>query len=447
MLRLNHRAPLSRLADYRLSIIMNSFFNIGNNNKAQTAIELAIFGAILIFVIGLIVRTGLNNAYQQNQQLRAMRMAMKLSYENSEGLIGSSGGDWSGNASRNSASVTIVEDRLTASSDKTGAIDRIPWILSGSATFTRNLNMPVDAGEDWNLPMMDIIINGQQFPLAVAGFSSPISVADAACNVRDFPVKIPNSPELRTAGSRLFYNPNCADCFNLDQAGGLCTVDSSGNPMGTSAIEVPAAERDVFAWQWGKLKGDSLQVGDSVDVDCDLKEERVINVFPEKGPVQTITVMDFQKGDLDTTYDSNDKAKDKALGRTGPGLTNDMALYTQVGDGTYLLLEENGVRKISMQKKQSVDLVERILQLSYNTGRFCDGNVRLPTVKGTDIPNPVEICHPDCRSALAAARTCYDTDADPPRIYIRSRIRDIHGRKWITDFGGDKSINFKVPGF
>lgn len=419
--------------------------------KAQTAIELSIFGAILIFVIGLIVRSGANNAYQQNQQLRAMRMAMTLSYANSEGLVGSSGGDWAGNASRNAASVTIVEDRLTAGSDKAGAIDRIPWILSGSATLSRNLFMPIDPDEEWNLPMADIIINGQHFPFSAAAFSPPIPMKDASCAVREFPVKIPNSAAFRFTGSptdpdapSLIYDPDCDDCFNLDQGGGLCTTDANGNPIGTAAIEINGfSQRDVFAWQWGKISADKLEVGSSIDVDCDLKEERVVAVDAN---AQTFIVMDFQSGDLNFSYDSNDEIRDEIRGVPRPGLTNDMALYTQVKPGTYLLLEENGVRKVSTQKKQSVDLVERVIQLANNTGRFCNGNIRLDTVKGTDIPNPVEICHPDCRSAIAATRTCYDSDDDPPRIYVRSRIKDIHGRKWITDFGGDESINFNVPG-
>ena len=41
--------------------------------RAQTALELAVFGAILIFVVGVIIRQALSSAYMQNQNLRAMR--------------------------------------------------------------------------------------------------------------------------------------------------------------------------------------------------------------------------------------------------------------------------------------------------------------------------------------------------------------------------------------
>ena len=110
------------------------------NRLAQTAIELATFGAILIFVIGIIVRTGLTNAQRQNQTLRAMRMAMKISYESSEGMWGtklcgdnfkSCGG---GVSSNNSASILLVEDRLSSDLTKQGSKERSPLVLSAGGT-------------------------------------------------------------------------------------------------------------------------------------------------------------------------------------------------------------------------------------------------------------------------------------------------------------------------
>ena len=50
---------------------------------AQAATELAVFGAILIFILGTIVRTAVGNSYTQNQNFKAMRMAMMASWQSS----------------------------------------------------------------------------------------------------------------------------------------------------------------------------------------------------------------------------------------------------------------------------------------------------------------------------------------------------------------------------
>ena len=46
------------------------------SQDGQAAIELAVFGAILIFFLGTIVRSAAGNSYAQNQNFKAMRMAM-----------------------------------------------------------------------------------------------------------------------------------------------------------------------------------------------------------------------------------------------------------------------------------------------------------------------------------------------------------------------------------
>lgn len=137
--------------------------------RAQTAMELAVFGAILIFVVGAIVRQALSAGYMQNQSLRAMRQAMTTSYRYSAGLTGGGGGG-SGDASHQTTSILFIEDRLTAESAKYGAIDRTPYVVSAAATYSRNLFLPVDAGEDFNLPVFDIFVNGKHLPLTTARF-------------------------------------------------------------------------------------------------------------------------------------------------------------------------------------------------------------------------------------------------------------------------------------
>jgi len=141
-----------------------------HNKWGQTAIELAAFGSIIIFIIGAIIRTVMSSGYQQNQTLKALRTAMSKSHLYSEGLIGGRG---DGEASRNVGSVLMIEDRLTADSTKFGPVDRIPFIYASAASHSRNLFMPVNkASEYYHLPVFDVFVNGKHFPLTTSGFKT-----------------------------------------------------------------------------------------------------------------------------------------------------------------------------------------------------------------------------------------------------------------------------------
>jgi hypothetical protein len=127
----------------------------------QAAIELAVFGAILVFILGTIVRSAVGNSYTQNQNFKAMRMAMLASWNSSK----------AGNTSRTSASILFVEDRLSPDFNKYGALDRNPFIAQGSGTFSYEELYPLDVGEvASNLPIMDVYINGQYFPFTTASY-------------------------------------------------------------------------------------------------------------------------------------------------------------------------------------------------------------------------------------------------------------------------------------
>ncbi|MBF0571206.1 MAG: hypothetical protein HQL12_04980 [Candidatus Omnitrophica bacterium] len=135
--------------------------------KAQAVTELAVFGAVLIFLIGTIVRTAVGNSYVQNQNFKAMRMAMLASWNDSKANPNS----LTQVTAHNSGSVLFVEDRLSPDSNKYGDLDRTPYIAQGSGTFSYNLMYPVDQGDvNANLPIMDVYINGQHFPFATASF-------------------------------------------------------------------------------------------------------------------------------------------------------------------------------------------------------------------------------------------------------------------------------------
>lgn len=394
---------------------------IFNKQKAQTAIELAIFGTILIFTLGTIVRSALGRGHQQHSVLKATRMALSESYTTSADM-------W--NASRNSASVLIIEDRLTAASAKYGAIDRAPLMVQGSGSHSANLFMPVDFNNPDDLPLFDVFVNGRRFSFTSSGFTSYPLPATVYTIVDNHP----------SAGSKWCDGvgiPCPASNLSADERFDLDRNDLDGIP---GDVSVPVAERPGFAWQWYEVKG-ALEKGDEVDVDDDLKLERVMEDVI--GGAGSVNVMDFQRGDLDFTHNDSDPG-------ISPGFTNDVRIYTFVrsggpGEGTYLEIDEgklfSGIgdsRQFirTASKKDSIDIIERIMKLSNNTGRFC------PSPDGVGI-NGVEWCSSakgGCQSSVNLQKTCMDTAN--LFLYIRSRVADLHGRKWVTDVSGDGGIDF-----
>ena len=552
--------------------------------KGQTAMELAVFGAILIFVIGAIVRQALSAGYMQNQQLRAMRQAMSTSYRYSTGMLG--GGGANGDASHQTSSILFIEDRLTADSAKYGALDRTPYVVSAAATYSRNLFLPVDAGEDYNLPVYDIFINGRHFPFTTAKFKtielarrcSDVSTADCdlypeckgMCGLGSPQFYPP--PEIYPGGPSVEWEDNClvstktgscadtcvttnctqccVDCtassvetfeqtFTIgcaklydviynhpgylewctDESGdtacplsycrdicnqsyctavGDCDAGSGAtfpanltaderfdlNRNGTSDVPgtLGTARKDFF-WQWYLIMGfdagytslfsgwystgytwtNTLQRGAGivtvVDVDGDLKREKIMSdtktVDPTTRIITSFTVMDMQDGDLDFTRGDSD---------TGPeqGLQKDVKMYSFVGDlgagGTYLQIDEGKLYAAfgdasqyirTAQKKDQIDLIERAIQLSNDTGRFCDSSGNVVDWTSGGVPNPVEVCSSECFSGENMQKTCMNQDpagngTQPPVIYVRSRVVDRHGRKWITNTAGDDYVNFTL---
>lgn len=491
--------------------------------------ELAVFGAVLIFMVGVIIRQAVNNSFQQNQQFKAMRLAMTKSYQYSEGLKGDKGNPQEGSmfsdsgspllgeqgfgedgtASRNFAAVLFVEDRLSPSSEKYGSVDRIPLVYGASATHSRNLFLPVGYGETENLPVFDVYINGKHFAFLTANFRgvkvNKENNKESDSDIKDkTPLKeliftrVPNHQALTDSDDKdaddniMIWKPECGRCFDLDHK------DADGNPStwGDPHPDVPQNERSNFSWQWkrvpfSKIRPDSDDGEEtvdniSVDVDGDLKEERVLG---KDSTTRTLYVIDYQSGDLDFTVNDSDYEQqyadecgndedddddeegvvcEKSDKRRVPGLQRDMYLYSQTKRGTYLLIEEgklfkksNGIEQFvrSVQKKDRVDFIQREIFLSNNTGRFCvksEEGRKKPADKVEGEPNPVEVCcngkgcrdkdheifdqtgnevkdcffqDPGIPADNTIARTCYDLRKKI--IFVRSKVKDEFGHKWI----------------
>ncbi len=434
-----------------------------STTKAQTATELAVFGAVLLFILAVMLRYSLNAALAQNHMFQTMRLAMAESFKSAERK----------EASRNSATIIFVEDRTAGEITKYGAISRSPLIMGASATFSKNLFMPIDWGEFQNVPVMDVFVNGQHFALTTAAFKE-YNIGDGAPPPVDF-------DSFKQARWDASWDP-------------ACTTDSSGKPLGCRIVFekspnmpqnklfdvscascfdlyrdgsniVPPADRPTFTWQWHAIKATSDNIKPkenknlAVDVDGDLQEEYIIEMVDIDGftytadkerkksgnvPIKTVRVMDYQAGDIDQTYN------DRSPGAR-PGLNENTQMYTFARDGTVLLIEEGKLKGTtqmvrSTQTKDTTDIIQRVMQLTNDTGRLCGNGSGQPWDAPPGLPNFTDgrvfrtctnpgcfACN-DCFSDANIFKTCFDEE--PKILYIRSRIGDLRGRRWVTDFGG-----------
>lgn len=395
-----------------------------NTSTGQTATELAIFGAILIFVLGLIIRTALNFNYVQNQTLGAMRLAFQYS------LLG---GD---SSARSYTSVLFVEDRKDVDVPGGGRYDsssRVPFIVSGSGSFTNTLFMPTFFGDEEALSISDMFINGQHFTFSTAGFlryrlnrnvghdrtydrqvamdydfnqegctqlaggCAKIYTKIASTDGRFCCDGSPACNEARDARYNGLY-----DRFDLDRNPATHCLDPNpgdGIDECPAGVDVPLGRSCSFSWQWHAvqmvpLAGISLTNGTniSLDVDQDLKEEIVLAYYntdwdgdregeydlrrqregfaeyneeggkKDKRAIAYIAVMDYQLGDMDVTYNTHDRQ----MGVPQPGLKQEVFLYsfskTPTGEGTYLRIEQDKLfnNKQYVRDTRSSDRVDLI---------------------------------------------------------------------------------------
>jgi len=423
--------------------------------KAQTAIELAVFGSILVFVLGVIIRSALIKNIEQQTQLRATRMALDLSYWKSESMTV---------ASHNTTSLLVIEDRLTAASAKYGAVDRTPFMVQASGTHTANMMMPVDFNSTEDLPVMDVYVNGQHFTFSTVAFATKSLAAleefpDAGYEgVKKLYTIIDNHPKITRwcddGASPLAVACPGAVCSSSLGPGCNLSGDERFDLARDGTTVVPLSERERFSWQWYLVAGwdesggapapfgEGINVDAhknvAVDVDGDLKMEQIESVVSDEGKITSVNIRDYQDGDIDTTFHDGDTGHK-------PGFTRDARIYTFVKDsgnpseGTYLRIEEGKLYNTDDQyirtasKKDTIDVIERVFQLSNDTGNICSGTTPVP---------PVEACGA-CFTTDNITKTCMERySGNPPVLFIRSRISDLRGRKWVTPTGSDPYVEF-----
>jgi hypothetical protein len=454
-------------------------------NNAQAATELAVFGAILIFVIGSIVRVSIQSGMEQNQALKAMRWALSQSLR----------GVRTENKSRDSASILVVEDRLSPDPGKFGSLERTPLLHMGYGTFSNTIFMPMDWMENKNIPIMDVFVNGKHFTFTTGRFVeydvrldpnnlNQIRVwdvtTDPGMNRPKYFPRVENGnwltncysgvdttivpPRPYTIGCPIFHTVipvNSAD-FCED---GTCdeSVSSTAQRFDLNLNfryddDPQGEDRNNMVWQWKPVKGliGSIKINaddgvySSYDIDYDRKEEVIYAAKPAPAGhpqiIARLSVFDSQKGDINLSIDDTDRLNASVSEPMDMGIQKDVSVYTITQDGTTLQILQNkafdpgtGNFVRSVNRKDQIDVISRMFQLSNDTGRYCPGlGQPPPTIPNSGgLPNPVEQCvntkapgGGDCFNQRTVSMTCFDKGTN--MLFIRSRLEERRGRKWIT---------------
>ena len=146
---------------------MRRIFSSPQQRKGQASLEVAVFGAIIIFLIGMIIRTTISTQYAQNQNYKAMRVALSKSLESAK----------AGKTERNTAAVLYIEDRLVPDFNKFGSLERTPFTAQGSASMTNMLFYPIDEVDVNNsIAKLDVFINGQYYPFTTYALRAKVLI-------------------------------------------------------------------------------------------------------------------------------------------------------------------------------------------------------------------------------------------------------------------------------
>ena len=183
-------------------------------------VELAVFGAVLFFLIGAITLNYISGAFQQNSQLQSMRWALLKSYQASK----------AGSAARTSGSFLVFEDRLTGEFGKYGSLDRQPIVSSGSGMMTAQAMQVNDWGGPDIVPLIDVTVNGEAFVFRASAYATYVVArkGDGSVQIIQVRAPLPNSKTEQysvggyCSGSYVYCSPGSPYAQYQCGSGGSC---------------------------------------------------------------------------------------------------------------------------------------------------------------------------------------------------------------------------------
>jgi len=170
------------------------------NQKGQSLVELASFGAILLFCVGMLIQYGMSANYEQNLQMQAFRKAMQAAYERS----GPSA----------TVSLSMTKDKsIPNPQDPWGFAEFRPVSASSSATWNNSghavyINDYADEEDPNDLPQSRIEINGTSDTFKTAAYGK-VTVNTSS----SITMVLENTPEQRAVSHEEYreVHINCSD--------------------------------------------------------------------------------------------------------------------------------------------------------------------------------------------------------------------------------------------
>lgn len=265
-----------------------------NNQKGQSLVELATFGSILLFCLGVLIQYGMEANYQQNLQMQNFRKAMRAAYYKSGPGAG--------------VSLSRIEDKpIPDPRDPWGVPERRPVSASASVMWDPNaqalyVDRYSETPDTRDLPRSIIEINNtlglSEASLNVAGINSIDSNQGAfttaayderSCNgyidiVLEEPDRLASHEEYR------LVRVPCSDIKVKNRK---------------SKDEDPDREIAYFRPAWGN---GLTQTVSSADVDRDGQVETIIAVGGNQacdnegycGTLQNMRYVDYQQGEINS---------------------------------------------------------------------------------------------------------------------------------------------------
>lgn len=134
-------------------------------SEGQSLVELAIFGGLLLMLLGVLISSGLNADFNQSMTMETFRRALK-SAKNS-----------SNDGQPTSTSYVVVQDRHVPNPNHPLALGSvIPF--SGSAGVTRNYRMQEGPKSSVALPRITYVMQGQEYSFTTAGLRREVIADD-----------------------------------------------------------------------------------------------------------------------------------------------------------------------------------------------------------------------------------------------------------------------------
>lgn len=377
-----------------LNQIKNRQFSVDLKKRSGQALtELAIFGSLFLFSLTMLLQFALNFSYKQETNMLAFRRALAEANE-----LYTRG--------QSSQIVTLADKTFPDAQDPTGAPQHYPVMAGASVMWSNQLMFDYTNAD---LPRMVMDINGQQILSNQAGVDElrTAGLVSYAFNRTSAGNRYIHTIEEAEIQCQDFYGNllpiyECPDLYGSGPSWkwgtprNLLLVDSevSNNPLFENVL-VAALQTKAQDIINKEIKGQMADVDSVFNADgsvCqsgDCKTEQIIAVTighdeitnSSSGHdrhifyVSSMTVYDYQAGDIDVSFNSRDE--DAGLIQQGvqPGYTKRITSNSAIAREENEATEPTAIKTII--NTQARDTIDRTVEL--NNGRRENVSSQLPT--------------------------------------------------------------------